>query len=115
MITSMTNAQGRGSTVFVTLLVLALALSGDVRSAWCSASDAPGLMELARNRFSDLTQAELALLKFVGSNPAIGGGFAAAGPSANPEDPNNDPAQAAEWSKDRQVRAQLIRLAVRRS
>ncbi len=105
----MANALRRRSTVFVTLLVLALAQGGEVRNAWCATSDAPGLMELARNRFSNLTQAELTLLKFVGSNPAIGGAFAAAGPSANPDDPSNDPAHADEWSKDRQVRAELIR------
>jgi hypothetical protein len=66
-------------------------------------------VELARIKFSNLTPAELALLRFVGANPAEAGGFAAAGPSVNPDDPSNDPAHAEEWSKDREVRAQLIR------
>jgi hypothetical protein len=84
-------------------------VTGDVRGAWCATSGDAGLVDLARSKFANLTPAELALLRFAGSNPAPGGGFAAAGPSANSDDPSNDPAHADEWSKDREVRAELIR------
>jgi len=92
-----------------TLLVLVLALGWDVQPAWCATPAEVRLVELARSKFANLTKAELALLRFVGANPGPGGGFAAAGPSSNPNDPSNDPAHADEWTKDREVRAALIR------
>jgi hypothetical protein len=66
------------------------------------------LVELARSNFANLSKAELALVRFAGAHPAPDGGFAAAGPSSNPDDPSNDPAHADEWSKDREVRAAVI-------
>ena len=91
------------------LLVLALVLGWDVRWARGTTTADVRLVELARSKFANLTTAELALLKFAGANQALGGGFAAAGPSPNPDDPSNDPAHADEWSKDREIRARLIR------
>src|SRR5215472_5967910 len=92
-----------------TLLVLALVLGWDVQRAWCATPADVRLVELARSKFANLTKAELALLRFVGANPGTGGGFASAGPNSNPNDPSNDPAHADEWSKDREVRAAVIR------
>jgi hypothetical protein len=92
-----------------TLLVFALALGWDVQPAWCAAPADVRLVELARSNFAKLSKAELALLRFAGAHPAPGGGFAAAGPSSNPDDPSNDPVHADEWSKDREVRAAVIR------
>jgi hypothetical protein len=66
-----------------TLLVLVLALGWDVQRAWCATPADVRLVALARSKFAHLTKAELALLRFVGANPAPGGGFAAAGPSSN--------------------------------
>jgi hypothetical protein len=90
-------------------LVLALAIGWDVQPAWCAAPADVRLVELARGNFANLSKSELALLRFAGANPAPGGGFAAAGPSSNPDDPSNEPAHADEWSKDREVRASVIR------
>jgi len=90
------------------LLVLALALGWDVQRAWCATPADVRLVELARSNFTNLSKAELALLRFAGASQAPGGGFAAAGPSSNPDDPSNDPAHADEWSKDREVRAAVI-------
>jgi hypothetical protein len=90
-----------------TLLVLALVLGWNAQRAWCATPVDASLVELARSKFANLTKAELALLRF--ANPAAGGGFAAAGPSLNPDDPSNGPAHADEWSKDREVRAEVIR------
>ena len=92
-----------------TLLVLALALGWDVQRAWCATATDVHLVELARSEFANLSKAELALLRIAGANQAPGGGSAAAGPSSNPNDPSNDLAHADEWSKDREVRAAVIR------
>src|SRR5262249_23903947 len=92
-----------------TLLVFALTLGWGVQRAWCATPADVRLVEVARSKFANLTRAELALLRFVGANPAPGSGFAAAGPSSKPADPSNDPAHADEWSKDREVRAAVIR------
>lgn len=109
VITSIIGVSGRSRTILGTLLVLALTLTIGARSAWCATSRDGSLAKLAGSRFSNLTRAELALLKFVESNPAEAGGFAVAGPNANSDEPSNDPAHADEWGKDREVRAELIR------
>jgi hypothetical protein len=92
-----------------TLFVLALALGWDVQRAWCGTPPDTGLVELARSKFANLSPAELALLRFVASNRPAVGGFAAVGQSSDPADPTNDPAHADEWSKVREVRADLVR------
>jgi hypothetical protein len=74
-----------------------------------SAAPSAELLQLTEGEFSNLTPAETALLKFAGSNRSEPGGFAAAGPSAKPDDPSNDPAHADRWGKEREVRADLIR------
>jgi len=64
------------------------------------------LERLARERFVDppLTEAELRLLR-----AASKGELAVCGPNADSNDPANDPSRAEEWSKDREIRADLIR------
>ena len=66
------------------------------------------LSRLAASRFPNLTHAELALLEFADIGNLNYGEFAAAGPSPNPLDPNNDPKDAATWTRDRDIRATLI-------
>jgi hypothetical protein len=67
------------------------------------------LVKLALTRFHSLTQAERAMLAFAEAGNVERGRFAVAGPSANPDDPGNDPAHAGEWNKEREIRALLIR------
>jgi hypothetical protein len=61
------------------------------------------LESLARSRFSDLTTAELKLLR---DSPK--GQVTLCGPN-DPNDPANDPSNSDKWSKDREIRANLIR------
>jgi hypothetical protein len=68
----------------------------------------PMLETLAQAEFSNLTTAERSLLRFASSYRSEPGGFAAAGPSASPDAPTNDPAHADRWGKEREVRAELI-------
>jgi hypothetical protein len=88
------------------LVALVVSITSRVASA-----DVPvvELLKLAHDEFSNLTPAETALIKFAGDYRSEPGGFAAAGPSAIPDDPSNDPAHADEWSAEREVRAELIR------
>ena len=72
----MATMLARSRKIAGTLLVLALALGWDVQPVWCATRAGARLVELAHSKFSDLTRAELALLKFVESNPAKAGGFA---------------------------------------
>ena len=94
-------------TTFATLLFLAMIVSIADRVVY--AAPDPELLVLARGKFSAMTTAEIALLKFVGSDSSDPEGFAAAGPSAKPGDPSNDPAHADKWATEREVRADLIR------
>ncbi len=98
---------GQSRTIFATLLFAAMIVSIADRVA--SAAPDPELLKLAEGEFSNLIPAEIALLKFAGSNRSEPGGFAIAGPSAKPDDPSNDPAHADKWGKEREVRADLIR------
>jgi hypothetical protein len=62
------------------------------------------LVALAQARFPKLTEAELELLR-----AAPKGEVAYCGPSANDDDPFNDPAKVDEWGPQREIRAGLIR------
>jgi hypothetical protein len=97
---------GKSRTIFATLLFAAMIVS--IADSVVLAAPDPELLVLARGEFSDLTMAELALLKFAGSDSSDPEGFAAAGPSAKLDDPTNDPAHADQWGTEREVRAQLI-------
>jgi len=65
---------------------------------------AQDLLRLATTRFGQLSEAEAKLLR-----AAPKGQWAACGPSADFDDPSNDPAKADDWGPERQVRAELIR------
>ena len=63
------------------------------------------LESLARERFRDLTAAEILLLR-----EAHKGEFAVCGPNADVLDPRNDPRKAEnDWGEDRTIRANLLR------
>jgi hypothetical protein len=61
------------------------------------------LEDLARARFGDLSQAEVAVLR-----AAPRGELGVCGPP-DPKHPHNDPAHADDWGADREIRAELIR------
>jgi hypothetical protein len=106
-IKSMALTARRSRNVLAILLVAAPML-GIGGAAQAARSADPELVALVPGKFSDLTTAELALLKFVGSDSSDPEGFAVAGPSANPDDPTNNPAYADHWGRGREVRAELI-------
>ncbi len=62
------------------------------------------LIAEARAKFGELTAAEEKMLRCAAS-----GDVAYCGPSEKDDDPANDPANAAQWGKDRNIRAKLIR------
>lgn len=72
-------------------------------------SDSTPLIRLAASEFPNLSHTERALLEFADVKNRARGDFAAAGPSAVPNDPSNDPMHADRWGHDREVRAELIR------
>jgi hypothetical protein len=98
-------AQSRIIVATVSFVAMIVSITGRVASADVRVE----LLKVAEGQFSNLTPAETALMKFVGDYRSEPGGFAAAGPSALPDDPTNDPAHADEWSAKREVRAELIR------
>ncbi len=68
------------------------------------------LIAAARAKFGELSAAEEKMLRCAES-----GDVAYCGPSAKDDDPENDPAKASEWGKDRTIRAKLIQVAMHRS
>jgi len=100
--------QWRGLALVVCALVLCDAAVSGAENEVARRHDAP-LVGLALARFHTLTPAERALLEFADKSEHAQGEFAVAGTSASPLDPSNDPAHAAEWSHDRDIRADLIR------
>lgn len=91
-----------------TALIAALS-ANPCRAAQPPQSDSTPLIRLAAAGFPSLTHAERALLEFADVKQRARGDFAAAGPSAVPNDPSNDPVHADRWGHDREVRAELIR------
>jgi hypothetical protein len=67
------------------------------------------LAKLASARFSNLTRAEQALLEHADVMNIGRAKYAAGGPSSNPDDSSNDPANASQWDSRREIRASLIR------
>jgi hypothetical protein len=72
-------------------------------------TDGGSLQEIASKLFPGLTRAERAMLWFCDVDNVNRGEIAVAGPSANPDDPSNDPSHADKWDPQRQIRAPLIR------
>src|SRR5215475_1305175 len=67
------------------------------------------LLSLAAKRFPKMTDAERKLVQFVDSSNPHRGDWVYAGPSTNPDDPSNQPENAATWNHDRDIRAEIIR------
>ena len=109
---SNSRAASSRAIVFIFIInAIALALSG----AWGSSlaqQDIPKssrLTSLAAVKFPNLTHAERAMLWFSDIENIGRGDAAFAGPSANPDDPSNDPKGADKWDHQREIRATLIR------
>ena len=68
-----------------------------------SPSKTQKLEELARAEFSNLTEAELKLIR-----GATIGEFAVSDQSTDRADPSNDPARADSWANNREIRAKLV-------
>jgi hypothetical protein len=66
------------------------------------------LLTLTAAQFPNLTEAERALLVFIGLEKRAKGDFALAGPSAAVSDVSNDAAHADQWNHQRDVRGELI-------
>jgi hypothetical protein len=71
--------------------------------------DTTPLIKLASTRFSNLTRAEQALLEHADVRNIGRAKFAVSGPSSNPDDSSNNPANASQWGPQREIRASLIR------
>ena len=67
------------------------------------------LVTLAATIFPNLTHAEVALLEHADVKNVRRAEFAAGGPSSNPDDSSNNPANASQWGPQREIRASLIR------
>ena len=67
------------------------------------------LVTLAVPIFPNLTHTELALLEHADVKNVGRAAYAASGPSSNPNDSSNDPANASQWGPQREIRASLIR------
>lgn len=100
-----------GALVWCAVFVGALNSSTFCQASIGNKSDASTsrLVTMAAAQFPNLTNAERALLVFVNLRNRAPGDFAAAGPSAVPTDPSNNPALANNWGHEREVRADLIR------
>ena len=72
-------------------------------------ADGGNLIALAASQFHDLSKAETRLLEYVDAGNQNRGEWAVCGTSADPKDPSNNPADAASWTAQRNVRAELIR------
>jgi hypothetical protein len=67
------------------------------------------LIKLALARFPNLTRAERTLLEYADINTIDRGESAVAGTSSDRDDSSNDPAHAAAWGHEREIRSELIR------
>jgi len=67
------------------------------------------LVQLAAAVFPNLTRAEVSLLEHADVKNVVRAMYAVSGPSSNPDDPSNDPANASQWNPQREIRASLIR------
>jgi hypothetical protein len=67
------------------------------------------LVALAASIFPNLTRAEVALLDDADVKNIGDAEYAASGPSSNPDDSSNDPANSSRWGPQREIRASLIR------
>ncbi|MGA9723649.1 MAG: hypothetical protein WBQ86_14415 [Candidatus Binatus sp.] len=107
-----------GSYLFSRLGLALFLLIGLVLGAMRSAASEPRrdnagaksrLVTLAAAGFPNLTRAEVALLEHADVKNVGRAEYAASGPSSNPDDSSNEPANASQWGPEREIRASLIR------
>src|SRR6516162_8470598 len=91
------------------ILLAALMMASPALGAEGSTGARSSLVTLASSKFPNLTQCERAILEYADLNNMTRGESAMCGPSSNFDDPSNDPANAATWDHQRDVRAELIR------
>ena len=91
------------------ILLAALILASPALGAEGSTGARSSLVTLASSKFPNLTQCERAILEYADLNTMTRGDSAVCGPSSKFDDPSNDPANAATWDHQRDVRAELIR------
>lgn len=89
---------------WVSLLLLLPPTVAGAQPPNLAGAQADALEKLARNRFANLTQAELRLVRGAPS-PAL----VWCGPSSDPDDPANRPDKASTWGSERTVRSALLR------
>lgn len=90
-------------------LLIAALVASPCRAAQAARTDSTSLLRLASSRFPNLTRAERALLEHADVNGVGRTDYAECGSSSNPDDPSNNPANAARWDSQREIRASLIR------
>jgi hypothetical protein len=90
-------------------LIIAALVWSPCHAAQPPRMDSTALTKLASASFSNLTSAERALLEHADVKNIRRAEYAASGPSSNPHDPSNDPANASQWGPQREIRASLIR------
>ncbi|HEY6369818.1 MAG TPA: hypothetical protein VIX37_04510, partial [Candidatus Sulfotelmatobacter sp.] len=90
-------------------LIIAVLVWSPCRAAQLPRMDSTPLIKLASARFPNLTRAERAVLAHADVKNIGRARFAASGPSSNPDDSSNDPANASQWGPQREIRASLIR------
>lgn len=88
------------------ILIEVVSIAFAARAAFAAESE---LLKLASAKFPNLTKCERAVLLSADVKTTAHGNAVACGPSATLEDPSNNPANAATWDHQRDLRAELIR------
>jgi hypothetical protein len=89
--------------IIAILFLMALMLAPGARCAVAGESKSDLLERMAREKFGNLSHAELLLLR-----SAPGRELDWAGPRDDPDDPSNDPLHAQSWGPERTIRAPLL-------
>src|SRR5579871_1450920 len=94
---------------FASTLLVAALIASPCGAVQPPRMDSTPLTELASARFSNLTRAEQALLEHTDVRNAGRADYAVSGQNEKRYDPSDNPADAAKWDAQREIRAALIR------